>query len=415
MKRSRKIGLLLPFIIAAAASCDDSNHVSGTFEEAMISGRLFASDYREPPLDRFRFFRFRIQQYGADIGGIFESFDFATYAEFIQAANYSSYPISDYYCGRIESSYFQGDRAFIKFIDREQRHWMYIADSHDGVLSGRIYRVSIGDNSWISTPYEYLMPEDALYYQNDGSPTSEMILTLKDTVENEFKNCDYYFKTSTINFAVPDDVYKRCSDDKLCPNLRLAIVATKPMPLALASQAPYTTELLSATLSNVDRTGNLRPIAMRDNPNYYYRTSSGLVTATALIFEDSNQNGHWESDEPIYAALDKNLLLFIDESTATTFFGAYPKEYESLATPKISILQDDKDDPFEIGWNIAADTSITPDGRMFRLPTAIRKTINPIVLTSLLDEAPNGCRLDFNASPSDEFPQCNHVLPLIYF
>ena len=199
--------------------------------------------------------------------------------------------MSSYYCARIESGYVRNGYVNLYFIDKEQRRWLYTGAISE-TIEGSIHRVSQSDGSKISSR-DYLMPQDAAYYQHSSNSTKQMVLAKRDKEPTNPLSCIYYYKGVDIDFLIPESVWNHCNDPALCHNLRLAIIGMKPIPNWLDSKdtKPIVAEFLSATLSDVDRVGTARTIYMRDTPHVKFRNSSGMFWATAIVYDDANGNG----------------------------------------------------------------------------------------------------------------------------
>jgi hypothetical protein len=77
---------------------------------------------------------------------------------------------------------------------------------------------------------------------------------------------------------------------------------------------------MSAYLDSCDVDENrIRTIQLRENPHVFTSHSEGFFVATAIIYDDFNADKTWDkADEPIYAMLDSQSLVFYDRKPEYT-------------------------------------------------------------------------------------------------
>ena len=404
-KKCIALGALYGALLALCTSCENDTHVDGAYEESPDSGRIL-NHYPEiqQHFDNYRFFRFYLRQYGDDVGGIFETFDLPSYFEFSQMPEAVESRMSSYYCARIESGYVRNGYVNLYFIDKEQRRWLYTGAISE-TIEGSIHRVSQSDGSKISSR-DYLMPQDAAYYQHSSNSTKQMVLAKRDKEPTNPLSCIYYYKGVDIDFLIPESVWNHCNDPALCHNLRLAIIGMKPIPNWLDSKdtKPIVAEFLSATLSDVDRVGTARTIYMRDTPHVKFRNSSGMFWATAIVYDDANGNGIWDHDEIIYAGMQDSLLLFLDESSPATYLAQRPN------TDSHALYYLYRPKEAQLGWQVVGEKDQIVDNSAFRAITSLDEIRSLAALSTWNDD--KGCV--FEPSNDDNTAICRGMLPFYY-
>ena len=400
--------LIRAFAAPLSAGCQLVDSVYGVYEETADSGRLLASHPEADAPDNYRFFRFNLRQYGDEVGGIFESFDLPSYSDFSRMPETVNYRISSYYCSRIEYGYARNGYLNIYFTDKSQRRWLYSGLLEDNKISGRIYRVSQNGGKLISESYGYLMDQDRAYYEQSGSGDLEMILRHREKSETSPLSCMYYYKTSEIEFSIPESVYAHCGEAKFCSNLRLAAVGSQPISASMSSagQTPIFTEILSATLSDIDRGSGMRLIAMRDTPYAELRNASGLFIATAFVYDDANLNGVWDSDEAIYAGMRGSFLAFSDETAESEYAAVLGVGENKTIAYNLSLP-----DGMPIGWNVVEERSRTEANSATRSLTQFLKTQSAAALTEWTEDGA-GC---YYAPPAGSGkPMCEGIFPVLH-
>ncbi len=402
------LGLSSAFSALLSVGCQPADYVYGAYEEAADSGRLLASQAEAASSENYRFFRFNLRQYGDEVGGIFETFDLPSYSDFSRMPETVNHRMANYYCSRIEYGYVRNGYLNIYFTDKSQRRWFYAGLLEDNKISGRIYRVSQNGGKLISEPYGYLMDQDRAYYERSGDGDLEMILRYRERSETSPLSCIYYYKTSDIEFSIPESVYKHCADAKFCSNLRLAVIGSQPISSGLSSsaQTPIFTEILSATLSDIDRASGMRLIALRDTPYAELRDASGLFIATAFVYDDANLNGVWDTDEAIYAGMRGSLLAFADETADSEYAAALGVGENKTIAYNLSLP-----DGMPIGWNVVEEKSRTEANSAARSLTQFLKTQSAASLTEWTD---GGAGCYYAPQAGSGKPMCEGIFPVLH-
>ncbi len=404
----------LCFSLAAtgfAAGCDQYDDVNGSFQEAVNSPRI------EVKLDdhTYRYFRFHLRQFDDAVSGTFETFDMNSYDLFNQVPILMDNPLNLYYCARIDYGYIRNNSVHIVIRDKEQRQWTFIAKLGKSALSGEIYRTGHSGIALVGADPEYMLEEDAAYMSESQANTSHFILeSMKDS--DASLKCIYYYRSHNLFVVLPESFpLKDCMPSaKQCHNFRLAIVGTHPVRKLFNSSPLLINEVLSAYLDSCDLQDNYkRSINLRDNPNTRDGIRSNYFIATAVIFEDLNMDGIWNTDtEPVLASLDAQTLMFYDTIPESSIYGESP-EGETYQAPVLSQSQIDS----TTGWHLYNDESETTENLPY---IRILKHLTPISGNALSlmpihlnpeDGKSRGCYLH----PQDDSKQiaCDGILPVL--
>ena len=335
--------------ILLVTGCDQIDDVNGSFEEAVSSPRIGVqlNDHT------YRYFRFHLRQYDDAVSGTFETFDMNSYELFNQVPILMNNPLNLYYCARIDYGYVRNNTVHIVFRDKEQRLWTFIAKLGQSSLSGEIYRTRHDGIAIVEQQLDYLLPEDAAYIQSGDHPATRITLeSMRDS--DASLSCVYYYKSNLLHFILPESFpLDGCEPStRQCRNFRLAIIGTHPIRQLQSSSQPFITEVLSAYLDDCDLQDNTkRSINLRDNPNIRDGINSDVFIATAIIYEDFNRDGTWNTEtEPVLAFLDEQTLMFYSEVPSSSIYG----ESQYGTTYQAPILSQSQIDPTP-GWHVYND------------------------------------------------------------
>lgn len=407
----------LSFAACLLAGCDRIDDVNGCFEESSSSGRLFLGVQNAPNLETRRFFRFHLKQFENDVGGIFETFDLSSYDAFSQVPAKITTPYSHYYCGRIEYSYVRDARAHIIWTDKEQRRWVFTGILGDDVLlSGSVNRLSADGISFPSPQADYMLPQDAIYLERGGDVERQIAFEKMKSHADKNLECPYYYKSTTVNVVIPESVLETyCEDRRFCGNLRLGIIGMESFMKESIGEDPEFFEIVSATLHDCDIKDRVRSIILRDNPHVYGGNGrSGFFIATAVIYQDEDRNGAWDSRrERIIAALGHETLIFSDEDSHL-FYGALPEGYEYDPEEPLVVLAPEEEWP-KRGWSSCTETDYDADYTDYwRVPTKIRPVQKPVYLEEVFDRAGNrGCLMRTDVTSVDSPRLCTGLMPVL--
>ena len=393
--------ILLTATLFLAASCDSYDNLNGSFEETIESGRI------NTDVSPKRFFRFHLKQFENDIGGIFETFDMSSYDTFSQVPLNMTNAINLYYCARIDYGYIRDNKAFVIFTDKEQRQWMFTTELGNDALSGTLIRTDRFYTFNYSIDPDYLLPEDAAFYQKNETDKKQIVLKHMKTEPENALDCIYYFKTLSLNFLLSDTSFlNACSpSSKKCNNYKLAIVGTKPHRRISDISNSSIFQIQSARLDDCDLISKTtRPILLRENPSIMSGHQSDLFLATAIIYIDDNQNNSWDSSEPIIASLNNQTIVFYNPTPENHIYGESPDNDPF----EIPILTKENINPSP-GWHIYNDISKTSE----QTPSwKFLKNLTPTTDTSLIiSPLPSGSC--FVAPTDNSQKECPPLFPII--
>ncbi len=399
----------------SVSGCDQLNSVNGSFEESMESGRL---KYPVQGGETVRFFRFHLRQFDDAVGGTFETFDLSGYEKFTTVPEFMNNAVSFYYCARIDYGYVRNNQANIVFTDREQRQWLFQARLGEENLSGSIRRMNFNNLSGeVTAELDSLMPEDAAFLESGGSPDGQMVLQTMRKDSDKSLECIYYFKTSTLKFHFSDAIpLERCHPSaSRCRSLKLAIVGMFPHHQLKSFEPTLFQDVTTVYLDNYDvGADRIRTVHLRDNPFVtQYASPDSIFIATAVVYEDLDQNGVWnKSSEPVWAALDHQILVFYGSTPETAIYG---RSSDGVLYEEPIIRAEEM--PAEPGWHVF---SYDPDNPETASHAAIRKmtpdnatvlSLRPIHMDTSLPEDMLGCYLK---PDSGDKTQCIGILPVLF-
>lgn len=397
--------------------CDAITNVNGSFEESPESGRLLEGSAQREDFPQLRYFRFHLKQFGDEIGGIFESFDTSSYAIFSRIPVSMSVAMRAYYCGRIDYGYVRDDKVQILFTDREQRRWMYYGDLGGPQISGALVRVDVSGNEFVTDDaYAYAMPQDAAYLSNGGAPESEMILQRMEDVEHTL-DCIYHVVKTEVEVVIPESLRVHCKG--ICSNLKLAVIGSVPMSAddAEAASPPSLYEVVSLTITEPDMTNaSVRKIMLRDDIQVISGSIDSDFIATLWLYDDLDDSGSWSSDEPIYASLKDEILIFGKRSEESglgrrSYVGVLPEWAAKEAGKAYQIFSDGG----RHHWDALHVRSIGLPNTWGTLPiiddkVASRVTLHPI------EQEPGVDYCYFNVrAQSEKFPACTSMVPVLLY
>ena len=411
-----KTYLLAAVLSLALAGCDSIWTVNGSFEESSLSGRIHA------PMDKDnatrRYFRLHLRQFDDTIGGTFESFDLDSMEAFARVPEFMEQSMNRYYCSRIDYGYVRDGVAYISLTDREQRHWTMTLNLGDKTLHGGLARTDIHRIEMPSD--DFLMPEDKAYLRDaeESHHAGNMQIAFEDMgrLGDRALDCVYYFKSREIDFILPAalNLNTLCHPSpQECRNLRLAIIGIQTQPHIIQNDLPPLQEVMSAYLDSCDVDENrIRTINLRENPHVFTSHSEGFFVATAIIYDDFNADKTWDkADEPIYAMLDSQSLVFYDRKPESDVYGFAPDR--SVYDKPVIELSNMTEFP---GWQAYHDSSENVDNNVY-IRVLKRLTPNPskylyfksINIPGNAQTEP-GCYIHPN-SPNQQ--ECQRLLPIL--
>lgn len=397
-----------------AGGCDTIWNLDGSFEEARASGRVHS--LLDEDNSTRRYFRLHLRQFDDTVGGVYETFDLDDFDSFTRVPEFMEQSMNRYYCARIDYGYVRDGMAYVSFTDREQRHWAMSLHLGDKILHGSLARTD-SNRVELMGNLAYLMPEDAAYKHQSSSANMQIAFNSMGRMGDRPLDCLYYFKTRDIDFILPADLNlnELCEPSvEQCRNLRLGIVGTPVLHRLIEDDLPPFYEVISAYLDDCDIDENrIRSVKFRENPHVFTSGSSGLFVATAIIYHDLNGDSSWDkADEPVYAMLDRQSLVFYDSQPKTDIYSMSPDEMvydmpileisDMAAFPGWQIYHD-MSDSFEDNAYIRVLKHLTPNPSRYLYLRAVN--LNPADSTIL-----PGCYVQSDTSDKQS---CSQLMPIL--
>ena len=364
-------------------------------------------------VDSKRFFRFHLRQFDHEIGGTFESFDMSSYEMFSQVPLYMTNALNLYYCARIDYGYVRGNTAHVVFTDREQRQWMVSLELGSRSLSGTMVRMNRNNQA---DPYlsdsDYLMPEDAAYYQQPDHPEElrQIDLVPMSADSSDSLNCIYYYNHLNLKVVLPESLpLQQCQpSQQQCRNYRLSVIGERPQRHLSDFNPLRMVEVQSAYLDDCDiQSGMIRSMILRDDPSVISGYAQNLFIASAIVYEDINLNGVWDSSsEPVMAYSADQLIMFYSSTPESSIYGESPdgKTYE---VPVLASEQIQSGSGYHV---YEEDSEITENTDIWRVIMRLHASSLDTLTLRAVPNSPEGCYI----SPIDEsLPKCQGIFPVL--